>query len=187
MERPPSHLYHAIRFLLAITFLVYGFSKLVNGQFNPALYSDELMAMPARDLSGFQLTWLYFGHSRPYQCFVGTAEVLAALLLAFYRTAPIGAAIYFPIIVNVVAVDVFYRIDGPLFVAIPLFLGNLVLLYADRSQVRQAVTSLLRPANDQITWRQSLLGGCLAAALVLAWLVTVVTLNFAVQTIGGGL
>jgi hypothetical protein len=161
----------AVRILLALAFLNYGIAKLANIQFNPAYFSSAFENVPADQLSGFQLTWRYFAHSRIYQCLIGLAEVGPAILLLFSRTALVGALAYLPVILNVVLVDLCFRIaPGPTMVALTLLSGNLLLLVADRHRIGRAFAALTHSAGDIAaqgsSWRRLLLGWGLGLALL---------------------
>ena len=83
------------------------------------------------------------------QCAIGFAEVGAAVLLLSSRTAGIGAVAFFPVIVNVVLVDLCYDIPaGATVMALSLLGGDLVLLVADNHRLRLALDALIRPAAE---------------------------------------
>lgn len=75
------------RFLLAWTFLSYGYGKLTAGQFG---ISEAELATPLQDLSLFRVSWYLFDHE-PFKTFIGISQVLCALLLLVNRTVLIGA------------------------------------------------------------------------------------------------
>jgi len=90
MERQSGIWYHAVRTILALHFLLYGGAKLADIQFNRAYQPYLFKAKPADKLSGMELAWRFFGHSRAYHCLIGLAEISAGGLLLFYRTSPLG-------------------------------------------------------------------------------------------------
>jgi uncharacterized membrane protein YphA (DoxX/SURF4 family) len=144
-----SRRYPVVRGFLAISFLIYGIAKLADIQFNPAYQPYAFEKVPLEFLSGFQLTWRFFGYSRVYQCAIGFAEVGAAVLLLSSRTAALGAVAFFPVIVNVVLVDLCYDIPaGATGMALSLLGGDLVLLVANRHRLRLALAALIRPAAE---------------------------------------
>jgi hypothetical protein len=139
--------YRVVRGFLAIAFQIYGIAKLADIQFNRAYQPYAFEDMSAELLSGFQLTWRFFAYSRAYQCAIGFAEVGAAVLLLLSRTATIGAVAFFPVIVNVVLVDLCFGIpEGGM--GLSLLVGDLVLLHADRHRLRLALAALIRPAAE---------------------------------------
>jgi hypothetical protein len=157
--------------LLALAFLNYGVAKLADIQFNPAYFSSAFENVDSDQLSGFQLTWRFFAHSRIYQCIIGLAEVGPALLLLSSRTALIGAVAYLPVILNVVLVDLCFGIAaGPTMVALTLLFGDLLLLVADRHRLGRALAALIHPAGVSAApptgWRRTLLGWGLGVTLM---------------------
>lgn len=90
------------RFLLAITFFTYGYSKLRNGgQFG---ISEEEMLIPVKDISLFKLSWYLFDHE-PFKTFIGISQIICGLLLVINRTAIIGAFLFLPIISTILIID----------------------------------------------------------------------------------
>lgn len=96
-----DYLILAARFLLAITFLLYGFSKLTGGQFG---ISAAEMTTPVKDVPLFKLAWYLFDH-QPFKSFIGISQIICALLLIFNRTALIGAFLFLPIISTILIID----------------------------------------------------------------------------------
>lgn len=62
-----------------------------------------------------------------YYTFIGVAQVLAAVLLLIPRTALLGAALYFPIILNIFMVTISTRFDGSMPTAPLMVMANLYL------------------------------------------------------------
>jgi uncharacterized membrane protein YphA (DoxX/SURF4 family) len=81
------------RFLLAWTFLGYGYGKLTAGQFG---ISEAELATPLQDLSLFRVSWYLFDHE-PFKSFIGVSQVLCGLLLLVNRTVLIGVFFFLPI------------------------------------------------------------------------------------------
>ncbi|WP_349828185.1 hypothetical protein [Brevibacterium litoralis] len=78
----------ALRYLLAGVMLVYGWSKVVLGQFGTLDYSNALTQYG--EMSPMGLFWRFFGYSEFVQITSGLVEVLAAALLLFHGTAWLG-------------------------------------------------------------------------------------------------
>jgi hypothetical protein len=95
--------YLVLRYYAAFTLLTYGFAKIMGAQFTVL---DSQLAKPMGEVSGFWLTWYYFGYSPVYAAIVAWAQVGGAVLLCFRRTALLGAMLLLPVMVNVVAIDV---------------------------------------------------------------------------------
>lgn len=97
------------RFLLAYTFMHYGYIKLTGSQFG---LSSEQAAQPVNQLSLFELSWYFFAQE-PFKSFVGISQIVAGLLLLWNRTALLGALLLLPIAANVLVIDITYlKISG---------------------------------------------------------------------------
>jgi len=121
-----SWLYRALRYGAAFVIMGYGFAKLNGSQFE---IIDSQLDRPMGQVSGFWLTWYYFGYSPVYGNLLGVAQIAAGILLIFRKTALLGSVLLLPIISNIVLVNLFYGIDpGALIVALLLFFGVLLIV-----------------------------------------------------------
>ncbi|HEY0022543.1 MAG TPA: hypothetical protein VGB24_06515 [Longimicrobium sp.] len=89
-------------------FLLYGFAKLMGSQFT---ILDSELDKPMGEVSGFWLTWYYFGYSAVYGSFIAVSQICGALLLTFRRTTLLGACLLFGITTNIVLVDLCYGVE----------------------------------------------------------------------------
>jgi hypothetical protein len=96
-------IYLALRYYAAFTLLSYGFGKLMGSQFT---IIDAALAKPMGEVSGFWLTWYYFGYSPVYANIIALTQIGGSILLCFRRTALLGAFVLLPVMVNIVCVDV---------------------------------------------------------------------------------
>lgn len=118
-----------VRLFLAFIFLSYAVAKLVGTQF---IDSGPTLDKPVGELSGFEFTWAYFGYSKLFSWFVAGGQLTAAVLLLFDRTARLGAAVLFPIAVNIVVVNFAFNISqGTKVVSVIYLLLNLFLVAGD--------------------------------------------------------
>lgn len=104
--------YLATRYYAAFVLLFYGFAKLMGAQFT---ILDSQLATPMGEVSGFWLTWYYFGYSATYSNIVAITQIIGAVLLCFRRTTLIGALVVLPLMVNIVSIDVWvigWRLDS---------------------------------------------------------------------------
>ena len=92
----------AARFLLACTFIRYGYSKLIGQQFG---ISAEEMAMPLKDVSFFRLMWYLFDQ-QPLKYVVGILQIITGLLLLYNKTVIIGVMFFIPIAANILLMDI---------------------------------------------------------------------------------
>ncbi|MYA07650.1 MAG: hypothetical protein F4060_07375 [Holophagales bacterium] len=107
-------------------FMLYGFAKVTGSQFTVL---DSRLATPLEDVSGFWLTWYFFGYSDLYKGFVALVEIVGGGLLVFRRTALAGALVLLPATVNIVLVNIAFGVDlGATVVAIVLAFGLLYLI-----------------------------------------------------------
>lgn len=119
---------------------VYGTAKLFNAQFG---LTEELMITPVGELTSFQLTWAFFGHSYIYGCIIGASQVVGGLLLLHPRTKLIGVAILLPILSNIIMVDVFYEVNrGALINAIAYLLMLFYILYYERERIGKILKTM---------------------------------------------
>ena len=96
-------IYIAVRYYAAFTLFTYGFAKVMGAQFTVL---DSQLAKPMGEVSGFWLTWYYFGYSPVYSAIIAWTQIGGSILLCFRRTALLGAFVLLPVMVNIVCVDV---------------------------------------------------------------------------------
>lgn len=115
-----------LRYAVALLVINYGFAKLNGSQFT---ILDSELDKPMGQVSGFWLTWYYFGYSKFYGDLIALAQIVGGVLLMFPRTTLLGSCLLLPIIANIILVDVFYAIDlGALLVALFIEVALLVIL-----------------------------------------------------------
>jgi hypothetical protein len=97
-----------IRYWLAFMISLYGFAKILKTQFATQFTRNDI---PVGHLSGFQLTWNYFGHSYTFAVILALLQIGGSILLLFRRTTLLGAVILLPVMVNIVLINLFYQIN----------------------------------------------------------------------------
>ncbi|QVL31847.1 hypothetical protein KIH39_23920 [Telmatocola sphagniphila] len=119
------------RLFLMVFLFAYAAAKFVGAQF---VTTGTTLDIPAGELSGIELTWIYFGYSTLMSSFVLGGQATAAVLLGYARTARLGALILLPIISNIVVINFAFNIgtDTKIF-SIILLLMDLFLLAGDWS------------------------------------------------------
>ena len=96
-----------VRYYVGLMLISYGMVKVIQLQFAyPGLYR---LVSAYGESSPMGLAWTFLGFSKGYNLFIGTAEVLAGLLL-FRRTMTFGAIITLMTTMNVMAVNYFYDV-----------------------------------------------------------------------------
>jgi hypothetical protein len=73
-----------VRYPAALVLLLYGFAKINGSQFT---ILDFELDKPMGQVSGFWLTWYYFGFSPLYGTLIALFEIGGAVLLTFDRNA----------------------------------------------------------------------------------------------------
>jgi hypothetical protein len=125
-EKENRILYGLVRWAIALVLLFYGFGKLTHAQFT---ILDSELDKPMGHVNGFWLTWYYFGYSGVYGTIIALSQIGGAILLTFRKSALLGASLLFPLVVNIVLIDIFYRIDlGALLMAVFVLIGLIILL-----------------------------------------------------------
>lgn len=114
-----------VRYTLGLYMLLYGFGKVVHGQF--ALPGPYRLIQTYGDSSLMGLAWTFLGASERFSDFTGWAEVFAGLLLFFRPTVKAGAAGSIAIMSVVVAMNFCYDIPVKIFSSHLLFAAFFVL------------------------------------------------------------
>lgn len=126
-EEYPGLLYW-LRYFCAFMLYAYGTSKLLHLQFN---LQSELASRPIGSLTGYEVTWFYFGISRVYACILGLTQVAGATLLLFRKTALMGALAMLPVMVNILLINIFILVDdyGPYVISALICMSLLTILW----------------------------------------------------------
>lgn len=126
-------IYVICRYFVAFIIITYGWAKLTGSQFT---ILDSELDKPLGEVSGFWLTWYYFGFSPVYGNFVALIQILFGFLLLFRKTTLLAACVLFPLIANIILIDIFYGIDlGALTIALILGIALTIILYFHRAEI----------------------------------------------------
>ena len=117
-----------VRLTLAVTLLSYGMAKVVPTQFQPPRLPQ--LTETYGESSPMGLLWTFMGASIPYVIFSGLAELSAAVLLIFRRTALLGALLATAVMLNVSMLNFCYDVPVKLY-STHLLLLSLFLLLPD--------------------------------------------------------
>jgi hypothetical protein len=111
----------------------YGTSKLAHLQFH---LNQTLAARPVSSLTGYELTWFYYGYSRMYAVILGMTQVGGGMLMLFRKTALLGALAMLPVIVNILLIDLLILPPdwGPTLPAVIIFASVVLILLRDARQ-----------------------------------------------------
>lgn len=97
----------AIRLYIAAIFLVYGIAKAYNIQFEQSNLID------INKLStGKEIVWFFYSYSYSYSLIIGIFQIIGALFLILNRTKFLGYIILLPIIINIVLLNCFFKIEA---------------------------------------------------------------------------
>ncbi|WP_031526559.1 hypothetical protein [Dyadobacter crusticola] len=130
-----------IRYWLAYSISVYGFAKILKTQFQSP---DFTLDMPLGDVSGFSLTWYYFGYSYTLAVILGLFQVGGSVLLLFRRTTLTGVMVLLPVMINIVLINTFYQIaPGAFFNSVIYTISLTFLLLVDFQKLKTAFWDLV--------------------------------------------
>jgi hypothetical protein len=101
-------IYDFCRYFVAFVIISYGWAKIMGSQFT---ILDSELDKPMGEVSGFWLTWYYFGYSPFYGNFIALIQIVAGFLLLYRKTVLLGACILFGVVGNIILIDIFYAID----------------------------------------------------------------------------
>jgi len=133
-----------LRYISAFLLMGYGSSKLAHMQFH---LNQVLAPRPVSSLTGYELTWFYYGYSRAYSIILGLTQVIGGGLLLFRKTALLGAIAMLPVIVNILLIDILILPPdyGPTLPASIIFLSLVMLLWRDRQSLMQTTCGIQVP------------------------------------------
>lgn len=114
-----------IRYWLAYSISTYGFAKIVGSQFSNPYHRNDMVI---GQLSGFQLTWIYFGHSYTLSAIIGCLQILGSVLLLFRKTQLMGTLVLLPVMINICLIDLFFDIPQQAFFLSILYTAALLFL-----------------------------------------------------------
>lgn len=103
------YLYTFCRYFMATMILSYAFAKILGTQF---ISQPSTFDKPIGSLSGFELTWFYYGFSSWYGVFIAGSQIASSILLFFRKTTRIGVVLFLSFMVNILLVDFAYHIKA---------------------------------------------------------------------------
>lgn len=119
-------IYHICLIYLSLILFKYGLDKVFKTQFY--LPEPNILFTPVGQLSRDILFWSTMGTSHAYNIFLGSIEILAALLLFFQRTRMLGLLIAVAALAHIIAINFSFDISVKLF-SVLLFLMTFYLLH----------------------------------------------------------
>ncbi|SFE32476.1 hypothetical protein [Spirosoma endophyticum] len=146
-----SPLHHAwlqgiIRYWLALSISTYGFAKILKTQFQTP---DFFLDTPLSSLDGMSLTWYYYGYSYPLAVIIGLLQIGGSILLLYRRTTLLGVMILLPVIVNIILINLFYKIAiGAFFNSVVYSLALVFFLFLNRRRLKIILLDLVDQLPD---------------------------------------
>jgi len=135
-----------IRWYVFIILLQYGIGKIIGQQFyRNGKLPDDIASKTLGEVGSFDLAWTFMGYSNTYILFIGSFQILGALLLLFNRTKLIGILILLPILINIIVFDAIFFDDGnygALASAILYFSLLLLVIFINRITVLKVLKTL---------------------------------------------
>lgn len=127
----------ALRIWTAFFIFVYGVAKWK--QFEGA----KLIEVAIKDATEFQIMWAFFGTTKTYPLIIGGIQVIGAFMLLFRRTKLLGAVLLTPVFINIILLDILYKINqGALLNAI-VFQSVFILIFVQqRKKIIQVFKTL---------------------------------------------
>lgn len=122
-----------LRFWIALQISSFGFEKIMGVNFAPSFSANDT---PAKFLNGQQLTWIYYSYSYGISLVVAFFQIVGSYLLLFRRTILLGISLLFPVMFNILLINIFYGI-GPIttFMALLVVLGLGYLLFQRKEEI----------------------------------------------------
>lgn len=137
------------RWLAAVLMIAYGFAKLTGSQFTVL---DSELSKPMGEVSGFWLTWYYFGSSTVYGTVIALVEIGGGLLLAWPRTALVGALVLLPVVGNIILMDVVFGI-GALPASVTILICLLIVVRPHARRLAEAALLDFEPSRRAVAVR----------------------------------
>lgn len=122
-----------IRYWIAFLLIDFGFQKIFETNF---AYSYHIEDALVHTLTGPELTWNYFGYSYGLSVILALFQIIGSFLLLFRKTTLLGVTLLLPVVLNIVLINIFYKI-GPitLFTSLLIALGLLFLIYQQKVDI----------------------------------------------------
>ncbi|MYB06833.1 MAG: hypothetical protein F4Y07_02450 [Gemmatimonadetes bacterium] len=149
------------RWMAGVIMIAYGFAKLTGSQFTVL---DSELTRPMGEVSGFWLTWYYFGFSSVYRTIIALVEIGGGLLLIWPRTSLIGALVLLPVVGNIILTDILFLV-GALPASVTVLICLMIILRPHAQRLADAVLLDIKSSRRGVTLRAA----AVVAVLVGAW------------------
>ncbi|MEC7770123.1 MAG: hypothetical protein VX798_03010 [Bacteroidota bacterium] len=122
------YFFYYLRFYLGFILMGYALSKVFYLQFWEPTLSD--LIKPYGESSRMGVLWRFMGLSEGYSIFAGLLQFFSGFLLLFERTYKIGVVGSFGVLLNIVALNIFFDVPVKLF-SLHLLIASLILIIKD--------------------------------------------------------
>lgn len=132
----------ALRIWTAFFIFIYGIAKWK--QFEGA----KLIDISIKDATEFQMMWAFFGTTKIYPLIVGSIQITGAILLLFRRTKLLGAVLLTPVFINIIILDILYKINEGALLNAVVFQSVLIFIFIQQRQKIIQIFNTLILAED---------------------------------------
>ena len=148
------------RWMAGVIMIAYGFAKLTGSQFTVL---DSELTRPMGEVSGFWLTWYYFGFSSVYRTIIALVEIGGGLLLIWPRTSLIGALVLLPVVGNIILTDILFLV-GALPASVTVLICLMIILRPHAQRLADAVLLDIKSSRRGVTLRAAAVVAVLGGA-----------------------
>lgn len=137
---------NSISWIVVLAMFAYGVGKFVQFDGSPGLATN------VSEMTGMELMWAFYGHSKSFAITLGIFEISGGLLILIRKTRIIGCLFTSAILVNVILQDIFYNVHrGALAAAIIYQILILIILWLNKDKLLKSLKILLESKKIEQT------------------------------------
>ena len=128
---------NTIVYQIAFILSLFGWLKIFKLHLNTSIvYLD----MPIGELSGYELSTMFYGYSYSFILFIGSLQLIGSILILFKRTRLLGVLILSPILANIIVTNITYSIGmGVTLMAAFLLLGCIFIVLEEYEKIKELI------------------------------------------------
>jgi len=168
----------AWRVFTAFYMFRYAMVKITGEQF---AYGKGLYSKTVNELSGLDLTWVFFSYSESFAIIIALFQIFGGLLLLFNKTKLLAVVLLFPLLLNILLIDILYAGYPILEAIINVSFYILVLIficYNERLQLLKIYTALILKSKNPLTLKARAFQ---ITTVILVIILTYVIINFIIK------
>ncbi|MFT3793184.1 hypothetical protein [Flavobacterium sp.] len=120
-------------YFIALDLCMFAWRKIFHLQFYAP---DGLLDKTISSLSGEMFTIAYFSYSYTFGLIIAAMQIVGSLLLLFRKARLLGIFVLFPVVSNIILIDVFYEVEtGALIQAMVILAGLVYLMGIERKKI----------------------------------------------------